>query len=168
MFCSAIGLDLFQCTNDTFNYLWVKPVNSFPQLMFQKDTLHHVVPWQRWWWCWYRIFNSTEELLSVKVLVAQMCPTLHDPRDCSPPGFSVHGILQARILKWVDIQFSRGSSQPRDRTRVSYIEGRSLTIWATTEAPRNYIKDFKWIISFHLCHVFISWNGNKATKVWSC
>ena len=46
----------------------------------------------------------------VYVLVTQSCPTLCDPTDCSPPGFSVHGIFQARVLKWVAISFSRGSS----------------------------------------------------------
>ena len=45
------------------------------------------------------------------VLVTQSCPTLRDPMDCSPPGSSVHGILQARIVEWVAIPFSRGSSQ---------------------------------------------------------
>ena len=50
--------------------------------------------------------------------VAQSCPTLCDPADCSPPGSSVHGILQARILEWVAISFSRGSSQPRSRTQA--------------------------------------------------
>ena len=59
-----------------------------------------------------------------EVLVAQLCPTLCDPMDCSPPGSSVHGILQARILEWVAIPFSRGSSQPKDRTQVSCISGR--------------------------------------------
>ena len=49
---------------------------------------------------------------SVKVLVAQLCPTLCDPMDCSPPGSSVHGILQTRILERVAIPFSRGSSLP--------------------------------------------------------
>ena len=49
------------------------------------------------------------------------CPTLCDPIACSPPASSVHGILQARILKWVAIPFSRGSSQPRYQTCVSYI-----------------------------------------------
>ena len=49
--------------------------------------------------------------------VAQSCPTLCDPTYCSPPGSSVHGILQARILEWVAISFSRGSSQPRDQTQ---------------------------------------------------
>ena len=54
-------------------------------------------------------------------LVAKLCPTLCDPIDCSPPGFSVHGISQAKILEWVAISFSRGSSWPGDRTRVSCI-----------------------------------------------
>ena len=54
--------------------------------------------------------------------------------DCSLPGFSVHGILQARILEWVTISFSRGSSRPRDRTRVSHIGGRRFNLWATREA----------------------------------
>ena len=58
--------------------------------------------------------------------VTQSCLTLCDPMDCSPPG-SVHGILQARILEWVAISFSRGSSQPRDRTQVSRIAGRFFT-----------------------------------------
>ena len=52
----------------------------------------------------------------VKVLVAQSCLTLWDPVDCSPPDSSAHGILQARMQEWVAIPFSRGSSQPRDRT----------------------------------------------------
>ena len=52
--------------------------------------------------------------LSNKVLVAQLRPTLRNPMDCSLPGSSVHGILQARILEWVAIPFSRGSPQSRD------------------------------------------------------
>ena len=70
----------------------------------------------------------------MKVLVAQLCPTLCDPMDCSLPGSSVHGILQGRILEWIAISFSRGSSQSRDRTQVSCIAGRFFTIWATREA----------------------------------
>ena len=69
------------------------------------------------------------------MLVTQSCPTLCDPMDCSPPGSSVHGILQARILEWVACPFSKGSSQPRDRTCISRIAGRFFTIWATREAP---------------------------------
>ena len=56
--------------------------------------------------------------------IAQSCPTLCDPMDCSLPGSSFHRILQARILEWVAISFSRGSSRPRDRIWVSLIAGR--------------------------------------------
>ena len=59
------------------------------------------------------------------VLVDESCPTLCDPRDCSPPGSSVHAISQVRMLEWV--AFSRGSSQPRDRTWVSCIAGGFFT-----------------------------------------
>ena len=68
---------------------------------------------------------------SIKVLVAQSCLTLCDLMDYSPPGSAVHGILQPRVLEWVAISFSWGSSQPRDWTQVSCIAGRFFTIWAT-------------------------------------
>ena len=84
-----------------------------------------VFRWGHWLRCFY---------LQSKSVVAQLCPTLCDPMDCSPPGSSVHGILQARILEWVAIPFSRGSSQPRDWTQPSLIAGRFFTIWATREA----------------------------------
>ena len=64
----------------------------------------------------------------VKVKVTRSCLTLCNPVDCSPPGSSVHGILQARILEWVAMPSSGGSSQPRDRTQVSLIEGGFFTI----------------------------------------
>ena len=64
----------------------------------------------------------------VKVLVAQSCPTLYDPMECSLPGFSVHGIFQVRILEQVAISFCRVSSQLRDLTQVSHIVGRLLTV----------------------------------------
>ena len=73
--------------------------------------------------------------MEVKVLVAQSCPPLCNPMDCTLPGSSVHGISQARILEWTAISFSRGSSPPRDRTWVSYIAGRFFSVWATREAP---------------------------------
>ena len=70
----------------------------------------------------------------VKVLFAQSCLTLCNPMDCSPPGSSVCGILQARILEWVAVSFFRGSSQPRDQTQVSRIAGRFFIICTTREA----------------------------------
>ena len=67
-------------------------------------------------------------LVCMYVLVTQSCLTTSDPMDCSPPGSSVHGILQAGILEWVAIPFSRGSSQPGDRTQISCIAGRFFII----------------------------------------
>ena len=69
--------------------------------------------------------------------VAQSCPTLCNPMECSLPVSSVHGIFQTRILEWVAISFSRGSSQPRHWTLVSCIASRLFTIWATREAPKE-------------------------------
>ena len=79
--------------------------------------------------------NNTVWIRSDETLVAQLCPIHCDPVDCSLLVSSVHGLLQARILEWEAISFSRGSSQPRDRTRVSCITGRFFTVWATREIP---------------------------------
>ena len=68
-----------------------------------------------------------------KVKVAQLCPTLCDPMD-----YTVHGILQARILERVAFPFSRGSSQPRDWTQVSCIASEFFTSWATREAQEYW------------------------------
>ena len=81
---------------------------------------------------WYRcipIPTYMQYESEVKVKVSPSCPTLWDPMD-----YTVHGILQDRILEWVAVPFSRGSSQPRDRTLASRIAGRFFTSWATGEA----------------------------------
>ena len=72
------------------------------------------------------------------------CVQSCDPTDCSPPGSSVHGVLQVRALEWIAISFSRGSSQLRDRTWVSYIAGRCFTIWATSIATKSCFKNIKF------------------------
>ena len=85
-------------------------------------------------------------------LVAKLYPFFCDPVDCSPPGSSVNGILQARILVWVPISFSRGSSRPRDRTHVSWIGRWTFCYWAIRETPSKTIRvgprtpwrDFYW------------------------
>ena len=84
------------------------------------------------------IFFAGAFSLIVKVKVAQLCPTLCYPMYYSPPGSSIHGTLQARILEWVAISFSRGSSSPRDQTQVSHIAGGFFTVWATREALLPY------------------------------
>ena len=68
-----------------------------------------------------------------QVLVTQSCPTLCDPIDCSLPRYTIYGILQARVLEWVPIPFSRGSSWPRDRTRSPTLQGDSFL----SELPRK-------------------------------
>ena len=80
----------------------------------------------------YHVLRS----LLLYVLIIHLYPTLCDPMDHSPPGSSVHGILQARILEWVAISFSRGCSWPKRRTWVFSIAGKFFTIWATWEAQQ--------------------------------
>ena len=87
----------------------------------------------------------------MKVLIAQLCLTLCDPTDCSLPGSSVHAILQARILEWVAIPFSRGSSQPGDWTWISCIAGSFFTVWAIRETKyKCFIQLQYWVITIHL------------------
>ena len=81
------------------------------------------------------VINARYEIDESESEVTQLCPTLWDPMDCSLPGSSLHGILQARVLEWVAISFSRGSSWPRDWIHVSHIPGRHFNLWATREAP---------------------------------
>ena len=90
--------------------------------------------------------------------VSQLCPTLCDPMDCSMPGSSIHKIFQARILEWVTISFSRGSSQPRDQTWVSLTEARLFTVWATRE-----------VISLcnPLLHWIWAWTCDLLWPVWT-
>ena len=88
---------------------------------------HVFLLWSLWFlcFCWHSVNKC--------VLVAQLCLTLCNPMDYSQPGLYVHGTLEARILDWVAIPFSRGSSWPRDLTWVSCIAGRFFAIWATRQ-----------------------------------
>ena len=94
----------------------------------------------------------------------QSCPTLCDPMDCSPPGSSVHGNLQARIVVWVAIPFSMGSSQPRDWTWVSCITGRFFAIWATSETRYSHRRNWRLHLDLDLvcsfCTRILSWENN--------
>ena len=90
---------------------------------------------------WIQLINS------LCVLVAQSCLTLCGLMDCGPPGSSVHGVLQARILEWVTIPFSRGSSQPRDQTWVFCIAGGFFSISATREAHKKLTCKIWWQMS---------------------
>ena len=90
------------------------------------------ISWQWISWKW----NS----MKMKVKGSQSCPTF-----CHPMGYTVHGILQARLLEWVAFPFPRGSSQSRDRTRVSHTAGEYFTSWATRRTcwiPRITVKSW--------------------------
>ena len=104
------------------------------------------------------------------VLIAQSCPTLCDPMDYSSSGSSVHGILQARMLEWIAIPFSRGSSQPRDWIQVSCIIVRFFTIWATREAhtsnwkPPKRFKPSDMSKFIVLIPLFLQLGGKKVRR----
>ena len=88
----------------------------------------------------------------MKVKVPQSCPTL-----CDPMNYTVHGILQAEILEWVTIPFSRGSSQPRDQTHISCTAGGFFTRWATREV--------RWRLTFKpLCQKNEELNSNHVQE----
>ena len=114
----------YSCSFSEFIFGFVFYLNRF----LESNTLHKVP---------LLLFGASlvaQMVKKVKVLVTQSCPTLCDPMDWRPPGSSVHGILQARILEWVAISFSRGSSWPRDQTWVSYTGRQILYCWAIREA----------------------------------
>ena len=89
--------------------------------------------------------NYHEHWEKVKVLVAQSCPTLFNPMDCTSLGSSVHGIFQVRILEWVAIPFSRGSSQPRNQNGSSALQVDSLP----SEPPRKPSSDWLGAVESH-------------------
>ena len=98
----------------------------FPSIrVFSNESALHI-RWPKYWSFSFSIRPSNEHpgLISFESEVAQLCLTLCDLVDCSPPDSSIHRILQARVLKWVAISFSRESSRPRDQTHLSCIAGR--------------------------------------------
>ena len=112
--------------------------------------------------------------------VAKLCPSLCDPVDCSPPGSSVRGIFQARILEWVAVSFSRGSSWRRDETHVSISSVSCIGRWIfffffTTELPGKPIKTLYGYLLFHSYADFIqtcNWSSficleEANSKFWS-
>ena len=92
------------------------------------------------------VFRShPNSLILTGMLVAQSCLTQCDPMDCSPPGFSVHELLQARILEWTAMPSSRGSSGPRDRTHVSCIAGGLYHL-----SHKESLLVERWLLTYHL------------------
>ena len=120
---------------------------------------------QLWWreWKWQKPRpNSRWQGFISECEVARSCQTLCDPTDCSLPGSSIHGIFQARVLEWVAIAFSKGSSWPRDRIQVSCIAGKRFTIWATREATW-VLEGSCQLVEDHLGYYQDAW---KCTWTW--
>ena len=102
-------------------------------------------------------------------MLTQSCPTLCNPMDCSPPGFSVHGILQARILEWVALPSSGGSSKPRDPTHVSSVSalaGGLFTTRATWEAQLQIMLGHKLlkVLQFQQTVAVLTKAGNRPLQ----
>ena len=108
----------------------VNPPNSCVLLLTGEVMRIKIVPTSRFLW---DSFHLVYEAYCCCSLVAKSCLTLCDPMDYSPPGSSVHGILQASILEWAAMPSSRGSSQPRDQTQVSCFGRQILYHWVTRE-----------------------------------
>ena len=107
-----------------------------------------------------------------KVKVTQSCPTLCDPMAYSLPDSSIHGILQARLLEWVAIPFSKGSLQPSNWTQVSWIAGGLFTVWAAREATTTKLlvngvkkKASEHFVCISTCYFFCFQRSVKSCMV---
>ena len=108
--------------------------------------------------------------------VTQSCPILWDPKNCSPPGSSVHGILQAKMLEWVAMPSSRGSSQPRNWTCVSCIAGEFFTTWSPRMpyfhgllAQYKFVEELSmWSCQFRLQSLSFDYIKNERANSGSC
>ena len=84
----------------------------------------------------------------------QLCLTLCKPMHCSPPGSSVHGIFQARILDWTAMPFSRGSYQPRDRTHISYVSCIGRWVLYQTNVTRRGLQQLGHMALKTFSHIY--------------
>ena len=130
--------DVKSMNRSNFQHGWTQVLKN----MLQRALFLHLLAWfimdqlcLVWYPQWFHAY--------VCVLVTQSYPTLCDPIDCSLPGSSVRGILQAITVEWVAISFSRGSSETWYQTQVCHIAGRSFTVWATMEAFMLIVSQFQ-------------------------
>ena len=145
---SVCVLDMNRITKLTLIFSKISMANTKPTHPWPKFRHWHVSKWK------------------VKVKVTQLCPTL-----CNPMGYTVHGILQARILEWVDFPFSRGSSQPREQTQVSHIAGGFFFFfcrWILDQLSHQGIPFYKKTLFILFCvpvgyFLFLSWSEPRLT-----
>ena len=151
-----------------YNYVssWYHHNNSLVKCQYVSGTLfvspHLIFTWSRqgrWWYPIYKWEHGFREVnypkVKKKVKLLGRVQLFATPWTVALPGSSMHGIFQTRVREWVTIFFSRGSSQPRDRTQVSCIAGRHFTVWATMSVSWNYTLDipssetFSYALSWH-------------------
>ena len=118
--------------------LSISLTQSYREVKYKLLSLLKTIKWNWWGVRGEEVFNFLLYMSELMFYSSKSCPIPCDPMDCSLPGSSVPGILQGRILEWVAMPSSRGSSKPRVRTEVSHIAGGFFTIWATKEAQECY------------------------------
>ena len=141
------------CLSESWTVPWL---SASRRLCFftHMENSQHLVGWGTSSVLWFAVwFGSLVATWFGSSLVATSCPTLCNPMDCSPPRSSIHGISQARILQWVAIAFSKGSSWTRGQTQDSCTAGRFFMDWLTREAQcgldcgqKDWRRDFAVII----------------------
>ena len=141
--------------------------NTQKELARRETSLTEILLLGKWYfWERYVVFLWLG-IIKKESEVAQSCPNLCDRMDCSLPGSSLHGILQARVLERVDISFSRGSSQLRDQTGVSHIPGRRFNLWATREVElilkMNCV--YKFCSKKFTYHLLSTWNSSSTFHI---
>ena len=141
---------------------WVRSLGWEDPLEKGKATHFSILAWRISWNVCIVFIHS----MCVRPESLQSCPTACDPMDCSPPGSSVHGILQARILEWVAMPSSRGSSRPRDQTCIV----RRFTTGASLEAHSfNTLQIFLEHLLCARCCTGHYWTqqGTKSLSPWN-
>ena len=163
---NRVYLWLEWCSRDIFSY---KLKHNFFQIYNQNNShiiFHSSLGDNKW--CFIYFLCSLYFVWN-EVKAAQLCPTLCDPMDYNPMDCTVHGILQARILEWVAYPFSGGSSQSRNRTRVSWMASRFFTSWAIREGllfclldpNRNCILLLLFMFNYEWLYFYIILNLRK-------
>ena len=131
------------CVEQTTGVRHGSPVQISPQENLLPEYSWLIASTSHLFWIYHTV--QPQALLLQHVYSLQSCLTLCNPKDCSPPCSSARGILQAWILEWAAIPFSRGSSRPRDQTQVSCIAGRFFIVWATRDTVRILGPDYSWL-----------------------
>ena len=159
------------------NWCWSWSYDTCGHLMWKADPLEKTLMLEKTesrirrgqqWISWLGDIIDSEDIERKRESeVAQSCLPLCNPMDCSLPGSSIHGIFQARILEWFAISFSRGSSQPGDRTQVSLLAGRYFTIWATRKTMSfRTLEDMSLSKFWEIMKDRETWHGVENNQIW--